>query len=251
MSDDVLRQLAQIQQDAAGMQTALVEALATASQRTEGGDPSGAVCASLGSDGLPEAFRVEAEWDRLLAPAAFSGAVVAASRVAMGTRLAVAARLLADKDQPANAAQERENIPAQRATTTSGSAFGLVGPEHDRDDVTPRSLGQLAEDMIKALDTVIGSGTPPLPASSGTGVSSAGKLSMTFSPAGVVSCVADPRWVSTKTGASLTRALCTALGAARADLAKNTRIPPRTDGLDRHLDEALAILNDPQRLTDF
>lgn len=105
--------------------------------------------------------------------------------------------------------------------------------------------------MIKAFDHVGNFAAPPAQATGGTGANRSGKLALTLSKAGLVSCTADPEWVSGQTAATLMNALGEALDAARADLANSTAGAAAPSGsLDRLFAEALALLRDPRRVVD-
>jgi hypothetical protein len=62
-----------------------------------------------------------------------------------------------------------------------------------------------------------------------------------MSPGALVSCTADPTWVSQRSGQELTEALGAALAAARDDLAA-TATP--TGRLQRLLEDGLAIMDE-------
>lgn len=94
MPDELLRELSQIQQYAAGLQGLLENAQARAPLSSEGTDRSGVVRVLLDADGLPISFRVEAGWHRKLTAVAFCGAVMEAFQAAMGVRLAIWTRTL-------------------------------------------------------------------------------------------------------------------------------------------------------------
>jgi hypothetical protein len=121
---------------------------------------------------------------------------------------------------------------------------------HPAEDVTPRPIDQVAEDMIKAFDHVGDFAAPPPHAIRGAGSSRSRKLILTLSTTGLVSCTADPEWVSAQTAASLMNALGEALTAARADLENGTDRPVPSRSLDHLFTEALALLRDPRRAVD-
>jgi hypothetical protein len=116
--------------------------------------------------------------------------------------------------------------------------------------VNPRPIDQVAEDMINAFDQV-GSFVAPSPqATRGIGSSRSGKLVLTLSQGGLVSCTADSEWVSAQTAATLMNALGEALSAARTDLENRTPRPAPSESVDRLVAEALALLRDPRRIVD-
>lgn len=89
MADELLRELSQIQQYAAGLQSLLSSAQTQAPPSSEGADRSGTIRVRLDADGQPDSFRVEPGWHRKLAAPAFGNAVIEAFQAAIGMRLAV------------------------------------------------------------------------------------------------------------------------------------------------------------------
>ncbi|MGQ0718131.1 MAG: hypothetical protein ACT4NP_12645 [Pseudonocardiales bacterium] len=248
MTDELMRELAQIQQYAAGLQGLLATAQAEAPRSSEGTDGTGTIRVFLGPDGLPNSFRIESGWNRKIPAEGFGGAVLEAFQAAMGERLAVWTRTLEDQGWQAQADRLRVDLDEQASVSEQRmpSAFG-----NTVQDVTPRPIDQVAEDMIKAFDHVGDLAAPPAQATGGTGQSRSGKLVLTLSKAGLVSCTADPEWVSGQTAATLMNALGEALDAARADLANSTvQAAVPSGSLDRLFAEALALLRDPRRVVD-
>lgn len=88
MTADLMRELAQIQQYAAGLQGLLATAQTEAPRRSEGTDRTGTIRVFLGPDGLPSSFRIESGWNRKVVAENFGGAVLEAFQKAMGERLA-------------------------------------------------------------------------------------------------------------------------------------------------------------------
>jgi len=116
--------------------------------------------------------------------------------------------------------------------------------------VHPRPIDQIAEDMINAFGQVGRLARPSPQVTRGTGSSRSGKLVLTLSPGGLVSCTADSEWVSAQTAATLMNALGEALNAARTDLENSTPPPAPSESLDRLVTEALALLRDPRRIVN-
>jgi hypothetical protein len=242
MTADLIRELQQIQRYAAGLQDLLAQAQAQAPQQAEGTDRSGAVHVVLGPDGFPETIRVDSGWERRLSPEAFGGAVGEAFSAAIGDRLAAWTTTLRQQDWQAGVDRLR-----------AGVEHAPVAPTVRRDarPVRPRPLDAVTEDLIRAFDTVDELAAPPAPVA-GTGSAASDRLSITLAASGALSCTADPRWVSRQSPAALMSALSDALQAARADLAQRSRAvgSAPADRLDRLLDEAFALLADPQRFTN-
>jgi hypothetical protein len=101
---------------------------------------------------------------------------------------------------------------AQPTPTPSG------GPRRSRSDVVA--------EMFKAVDEVVAGSIEDIVPVHGEGSAAYGRLVLTVSADAVVSCTADPGWVSQRSPDELTEALATALAAARADLAKAEAATP-------------------------
>jgi hypothetical protein len=264
--EEILRDLARLRRYGSGLQNLLGELQRMAPERSEGTDPSGAVRATLGPDGLPETIRVSPYWKEKTQAGAFGEAVTAACLAAMRQRGADWSQTMRrtgwqerldrlDTDTGANGA-------ATGGAGTGGAGAGGAGTAEDADPVppafrrangaAPRPLDVLAEESISLLDAALR--PVPAPRPGGTGSNRAGTLEISLSAGGQVSCRADPRWVSQQSGAQLSAALSDALAAARDRLAAaaSTQVVSGIDGTkaDGLLQEILAVLGDPQRLAD-
>ena len=245
MTDDLMAAFAQMQHYTAALHRLIATAQEQAPRRSEGTDDSGAVRVELGADGLPTAFQVDRDWERMLEPEAFGAAVVQACQAAMGDRLSAWSTSLQDSGWQDGANRLRGGPQAQPATppTRVPPAFRRPVPE-----VTPRPLGQLTEDVLAAFDGV-GDFAAPRPGAS-TGSGGGGKLTITLSTTGLSSCTADPTWVDAQTSARLMNALSEALAEAKSKLDRTPPASPEPPGMDRLLAEAMALLKDPRRLAD-
>jgi hypothetical protein len=244
VNDEIMRELAQIQHYAAGLQGLLATAQAQAPSSSEGADRTGTIRVFLGPDGLPTSFRVEPGWNRKVSAEHVGGAVVEAFQAAMGERLAAWTTTLDDQGWQAQADQLRLDLDGSGPVSMpAGISPAFRSPA---DPMAARSIDHVAEEMIKAFDDVAGL-TPPAPTGA-TGANRSGKLALTLSKAGLVSCIADVEWVSTQTSATLMNALGEALAAARTALESTPGQPGPSGNLDRLLADALALLSDPQRV---
>jgi DNA-binding protein YbaB len=246
VADDIIGELHELRRYAAGLRDSIAQAQATAPQRAEATDGSGTVRVVLGSDGLPESIHVDADWRRRLDAAVFGDAVVEAFQAAVGERLAAWSRSLDGEGLRSRAERLRADSDDQRPIEATDPL-----PPAMRDAVAgarPRALDVLAEDMMRALDSVGELATASPLVVTGSGSSGSGHLAVTLSKAGLVSCTAQARWVSQQSGSVLTTALGEALAEARADLAAAVEAPDPAHQLDQLFAEALAILTDPQRL---
>ncbi|HET9138526.1 hypothetical protein [Actinophytocola sp.] len=235
MNEDIVAELNRFQHRVARLQNLITDAEDQAPDTAEGSDESGTVHVVLGPDGLPASFRVDTDFDRELKPEEFGDAVLRAFQAAMGARLAGWSQTLRADGWPDRLGELRSD-PADPA------------PPVFRPPPAParqRGLGELTEDMIKAFDNVDRLAARPAPV---LATGSSGRLELTLSQQGLVSCVADPGWVSDQTAARLMNALAEALAEAKAELTEWAEEPAPARPLDRLLGEALALLTDPRRL---
>ncbi|GAA1809209.1 hypothetical protein HC028_26015 [Planosporangium flavigriseum] len=244
MADDIIDQLHELRRYAAGLRDSIVRAQSNAPQRAEGRDSSGAIRAELGPDGVPESVFVDADWSRRLDAARFGAAVVEACQAAARERMAQWSRALDGQDWRSRADGLRGDEPRPDTDPLPAGVRDAVS------EVRTRPIDELAEDMMRAFDGVgeLAAASPLLV--TGAGASGSGRLVVTLSKAGLVSCSAEARWVSQQSGSMLTTALSEALAAARGDLARAAGAPNPAAQLDQLFAEALAILADQQRPTD-
>lgn len=163
----------------------------------------------------------------------------------MGERLTVWTRTL--QDQGWQNQVDRLRAGSGEPPTPPGQippAFRRPAPQ-----VTPRPLDQVAEDVIKAFDNVGDfAGSPQaVQAVQGVGANRLGTMTLILSKAGLLSCDADPNWVSGQTAATLMNALGEALIDARVNLENSAAAAARSGvpgSLDRLFAEAFAFLAD-------
>lgn len=242
MTPALIREFQQIQRYASRLSELLAQAKEQAPRRAEGTDRSGMVRVMLGPDGLPETIKVENGWKGQLAPDAFGAAVGEAFSAATGNRLTAWTVALREQGWPARVDRLRTGLDS------SGPEPAPVPPAVQR-AMPPRPLDAIAEDVIKAFDTVHRFAAPPAPVS-GSGSAASGRLSLTLSASGGLSCTADPKWVSRQSAAALRTALSVGLRAARAELARANLARAADDAsgtarLDGLLNEAFAVLMNP------
>lgn len=240
MTDDLLRELSRLRQRAAGLTELINTAQSAAPKTVTATDRSGTVHVTLGPDGLPEKFRVDQYWQRHVQPEKLGGVILEAFESAMSQRLATWARTLEDEGW-----QTRFNRLRAAAPPDGHVPPALARP---RPSVAPRSLDALAEDMIRAVGGALGVAEATPRAARGTGIDRSGKLTLTVSASGLVSCVVKTRWAARQTGTVLTNALTQALAAAKSDLARNHGGPASGADLNGLAGEAMTLLNDPKRM---
>jgi hypothetical protein len=244
--EEILRDLARLNQRAAGLAKLLTAIERAAPARSQGIDRTGMVQAVLGPDGVPEAIQVHGNWRERLPAASFAGAVAQACQAAMHERVQAWTRVLADAGW-----QERFD----RLRHDSGAATADPGPPpvppafRRADGARTRDPGSLIEEVISRHDATSQAMTAQAQAPpQGTGATPGRTVVLTLLAGGRVNCQADPRWVDQQMGATLTRALGQALASARQDLARasgeHSRGAAEPDGLTAEL---LAAMNDEMR----
>jgi hypothetical protein len=253
MTDDMMRELADLQRSAATLQGLLGAAQQGAPAGAEGYDATGTVRAHLGADGVPDSVELGANWQRRVPPERLGSAVVEACTVAAERRMEAWSQALADGGW-----RERVDRVRAEADAPTAGARGADGADGAGADVppppvlpvvtNPRPVGELVEDMLTAFDRVDEIAQQPV-GPQGTGTGAYGKVTVTVSRSGMSSCVVDAQWSMYLDADTVTAALEEALAAARADLrAGGSGGPGPGGGLDRLLAEALALINDPTRL---
>lgn len=244
MTDDLIRDLSRIQNQAAGLAELINNAQDSAPRTTTAADGSGMITMTLGPNGLPKTFQVDRDWQRRIDPARLGPAVLEAFEVAMNERLATWSRTLQDQGW-------QDDVDRLRSGSSDSTA-GRVPPAFRRPQPAahPRSIDIVAEEMIRALDRTDDIAAAQQQTGTGTGSDRSGKVTLTLSPSALVSCVVDAQWAADQSGTTLTNALIEALGAASADLTRERTSTATGPDLNSLFGEALGLLNDPRRMLD-
>jgi hypothetical protein len=210
-----------LREQASRLQQVIADAQSSAPGRAGGTDSHGAVHVRLGPDGLPRSFRVTSDWKRRVSADAFAAAVFEACMTAARERMEAWAARLEQEGWQSRVDRLRDELgqtPADEASTpVSGHVPAAFAGKPRKDG--PRALHVLAEDALSAFDAAQRRATAEPGPPQGSGHAADGRLVLTLSGSSLVSCQADPGWVSGQTAAGLTRALGEALTAARASLA--------------------------------
>lgn len=241
MIDDLLADLSALQSYAAGIARLVDDADHAAPRSGTGIDGSGLIRVKVDSNGIPNSIRIDQHWQRGINPKRLGAAIVAASHSAVANRLRKWSRVL-------RASGWKDEVDELRRSKTAPRPVLAPQPvESDR----PRPIDVVAEDLIKAFDAIA-----ELPASgprsaTGSGSDRFGKVAITVSHAGLVSCDIDGAWAAGRSAASLMNAIGEALAGAKAELSVPDRVNdlagPALDGL---FGEALALLRNPRRMRD-
>ncbi|GGO56952.1 hypothetical protein GCM10012287_51730 [Streptomyces daqingensis] len=125
-------------------------------------------------------------------------------------------------------------------------------PGRDLRFVVPRPIGEVAEEMMNALDSVSGLNLDSLADAQVEGKDSGHRVTVVLSKGSFNSCRVDASWARGKSSVALGQAVEAALSDGRAALARQEEsagTATQDRQLDGLLDEALAILRDPKRFS--
>lgn len=247
LPEDIMHDLKYFQQYAAKLKNLLNKAEEHAPEQATGTDSSGAIHVQLDASGLPHAIRAESNWNTKINPAELGNTVTEAFNAALSARLESWTHSLRESGW-----QNEFELIRSSGIPAGGTAEGAIPDAFRREpkNVEPRPLSAMTEDMMSALDRAGESSEQPAEVQ-GSGSAANGRLVMTLSKTGGLTCTADARWASEQSGAMLTTALGDALRIAKESLAEATGNENRTSsgtGLDDIFDEAIALLGNPQRL---
>ncbi|WP_157537827.1 hypothetical protein [Kitasatospora azatica] len=224
----------------------LAEARAATPARAEGHDAAGAVTVVLGPDNLPQSVSVAPGWQRRVSAAELGPAVLDAARAASVKRAEVWMQSLGGSSWLA----DRVAQPGYGTSAHAAEQPSHPGAASDSaPQVAPRPPEALAEDILAAASR----STLPAPLT-GHGTAADGRLRLELAAAGLTGCEVDRDWAARQSTDSLNSALREALREAAAELRRadeRARAAAQTGGgLDGLLNEALALLSDPQKLAD-
>ncbi|WP_406495046.1 hypothetical protein OG936_14370 [Streptomyces sp. NBC_00846] len=251
MDDEFIRGLQQFQQHALNLQSMMTDMQNRMPQGAEGTDAQGAVTVRLAADGLPEFIRAASDWQRRQAPEVIGAAVSEAYEAAMSQQMTAWAQVFEDGDWQGKADRLGSQFGQPDASAAPAAQPDI--PERDLRYVVSRPLDALAEDVLSAFDAVERMDETASGPAEAEGTSTARHVTLVVSKGALRSCEVDQRWAAGQTYIGLNQAFEEALGDARDKL--SSAEAAAADGLaglqvDGLLDEALAILRDPQRFAD-
>lgn len=248
MDEEFIRGLQQFQQHALNLQNMMTDMQNQVPQGVEGTDAQGAVTVRLASDGLPEFIRAASDWQRRQEPEAVGAAVSEAYEAAMSQQMTAWAQAIEDGNWQAKAdqldGQARQPTPPARQPDI---------PERDLRYVISRPLDELAEDVLSAFDVVDRMDETASEPAEVEATSAGRHVTLVVSKGTLRSCEVDRQWAAGQSYIQLNQAFEEALGDARDKLSSTEAAG--ADGIaglqvDSLLDEALAVLRDPQRFID-
>ncbi|WP_314173888.1 hypothetical protein [Streptomyces winkii] len=206
-----------------------------------GSDVRGVVEVRIGADGLPERIAVSRDWSRRRQPDEIGTAVMEAAEAAASELMSAWSSGLFESDWEARAARLDGRDEPSAASTDEG------GPEPRY--VFARSVDEIAEEAISALDRAIDA--PALPDPRVTGADRSRRISLTLGGGTFQGCTVDAAWAGKQSAIGLNTAFEEALEDARAAL-RQAEGSAAAAGEAQHLsslvDEALSVLKDPRRL---
>jgi hypothetical protein len=160
----------------------------------EGIDASGSVRVMLGSDGLPESVSVDEDWTHRLRAHNFGRAVLEAAQAASDQRTARWSEAIAEEGWQAVVQRLEERIAADMADRPPEPPSARSAPSTG--GARPRDAGAILQEVRTLVDNI--DELSPAPAAQGSGSAAFGRLEVTLSQIGMVSCTADPAGCSTR-----------------------------------------------------
>jgi len=239
--EETQRDLIRLIRYGSGLQQLMSELGQAAPERSEGSDTSGMVRVTIAADGLPSRISVQSRWQDRLTADSLSAAVTEAWAAAQQHRGEAWARALERSgwQQRMDRLEAEAEQAAAAATDPVPAAFRRPAA-----DVPPRPLPVLYDEVMSAADVAMArSARAPREPSTAVGSNRQRTVTVSLTPAGQLTCQADARWVSGRSGAELTEVLNAALSMARAGIAAaDGEEAARTAGQDRLMAEVFATL---------
>ncbi|OKK15455.1 hypothetical protein AMK09_25265 [Streptomyces sp. CB02488] len=251
MNDEFIEGLRQFQQQALNLQSMMTDMQQRMPLGVEGTDAQGAVTVRLATDGLPEFIRAASDWQRRQEPEAIGAAVSEAYGAAMSQQMTAWAQAFEDSDWQGKA--DRLDSQSAQPEASADPAAQPDIPERDLRYVVSRPLDVLAEDVLSAFDAVDRMDETASEPAEVEGTSAGRHVTLAVTKGALRSCEVDRQWAAGQSYIALNQAFEEALGDARGKL--NSAEAAGADAIaglqvDSLLDEALAILRNPQRFID-
>ncbi|MFF1914599.1 hypothetical protein ACFVYE_23890 [Streptomyces sp. NPDC058239] len=251
MDEEFIRGLQQFQQHALNLQNMMTDMQNRMPQGGEGTDAQGAVTVRLAADGLPEFIRAASDWQRRQDPEVVGAAVSEAYGAAMSQQMTAWAQAFEDGNWQAKA--DQLDSQAAQPATSAAPAMQPEIPERDLRYVISRPLDELAEDVLSAFDVVDRMGETASEPAEVEGTSAGRHVTLVVTKGALRSCEVDRQWAAGQSYIGMNQAFEEALADARDKLSSTEAAGG--DGIaglqvDSLLDEALAMLRNPQRFID-
>ncbi|MDJ0342328.1 hypothetical protein QMK19_21580 [Streptomyces sp. H10-C2] len=251
MNEDFIRELQQFQQNAQNLQNLMTDMQNRMPQGAEGTDAQGAISIRLAPDGLPEFIKAASDWQRRQAPEAIGAAVGEAYGAAMGEQMAAWGQAFEESNWQGEA--DQLDGPLGQPAASSASTVQPEVLDRDLRYVIPRPLDEVAEDVLSAFDAVERMEESVSEPAEIKGTSTARHVALIVSKGALRSCEVDRQWAARKSYIGLNQAFEQALADARDQLSRAESVAADDVAglqLDSLLNEALAILVDPQHFAD-
>src|SRR5262245_43617933 len=178
MTDDIVSELSELQQQASALQGLIAAAQANAPRSAEGADATGTVWATIGADGLPASIWVQDGWQRRLSAERFGAAVAEAFAAATEKRMEAWNNALEEGGwlSPVDGVRADRSSPRPAAPPSPPSAG------------RPGRLDDVLNEVLTAFDHVDEAAAGAAITAQGSGVSGYHKLTVRISRAGLLSC---------------------------------------------------------------
>lgn len=240
MDQSMMRDLEELQRYARAFGSVLSSASKAAPAGARGADSTGRVTAGIDAEGRPTGLDIDERWSSDLAPEALGAAVLEAYQDAVSKHLGEWSDAL-----------EREGFGYQMRDF-QGAASAPVNPF-----VVPsappsgRDLGQLAEELMRLLDTAhLRATAPSTEASVPDRGAATGPVSVALSNGQLASVHIDGRWAEDHSARAIAAEVMGAVGRAQSEGApepesRGTRGDPLLDSADSVLSDVLHRLTPP------
>ena len=231
MDQSMMRDLEELQRYASAFGSVLSSASRAAPAGAKGADSTGRVTVDIDAEGRPTGVQVDERWSSDLAAEALGAAVLEAYQDAVSKHLGEWSESL-----------EREGFGYQMRDfkTSAAPVNPFVVPGAPR---SGRDLGQLAEELMRLLDTSHARATSPTAGTAAAGHRATGQVSVTLTNGQLAAVHIDARWAQEHSAHAIAAEVMGAVTRAQASAAPDT-VVPAGDRRDPLLEDADAVLSD-------
>lgn len=251
MDERFSQELARFQQTAVQLQEVISAAQRQLPETAHGSDPQGAVEVRVDRNGLPELISASRDWHRRCKPELLGAAVTDAYTAAATELMSAWSQGLASSDWAARV-DEVDRTATGRPPGAAPNTVAETLPHKDWQHVVARPLDQVAEDVIASFSQLEALDAGAGHAGQATGRDAGRHVAITLSPGSLSSCEVDAEWAAKQSSIGLNHKLEEALADARYALSRAeaaARGAGSQQQLSSLLDETMAILHDPRRIT--
>jgi hypothetical protein len=239
MTEELVSRLHRLQRIAGAMRGLMREAQAAAPAGAAAEDTTGAVTVVLDAQGSPFKITVAVDWRRRLGTRTLGAAVMDANGKAVLARMKAWTQALQD-------GVWARKVERMMATGPDDSGVADIEvPELFRRKAVPRPLGDLSDEMVRALDSTEPQATE---ASRFHGANRGRTVAITLDANGMTGCLVNHAWAARQSGVTMSAALGEALASAKVAARAAVERSSAARTLDTLLNETVSLLQDPERL---